>query len=123
MDPASSAPLLLSLLGPLELRVGGQPVPVPGKARRAVLALLAMADGRTVSVDALLDAVWRDELPETGAAAVQSHISRLRRTLGSASERLQRVGTGYALRLEPDELDVAVARRSAGSTSRARFSR
>ena len=30
--------------------------------------------------------------PETGAAALHSHISRLRRTLGPAADRLQRVG-------------------------------
>ena len=117
MDPGSPVSLHLSLLGPLELRVADQPVPVPGTGRRAVLALLAMADGRAVSVDALLDALWRDELPETGTAALHSHISRLRRTLGPAADRLHRVGSGagsgYALRLAPDELDVAVARRSA----------
>ena len=103
----------VGVLGPLQLTIDGAVVEVPGPGRRAVLALLALAGGRTVSVDAFIDALWPDDPPDTGAQALHSHISRLRRTLGPAAERLKRVGNGYALQLEPDEVDAFLVRRSA----------
>jgi hypothetical protein len=61
---------------------------VRGPKRRAVLALLAMADGRAVTADHLVDALWPSEPPESGRAALYSHLSRLRGHLGSAAARL-----------------------------------
>ena len=103
----------IDLLGPLRLTVDGQPVEVPGPRRQAVLALLAMAQGRVVSTDELLDAVWPDEMPDSGRRALHSHVSRLRRHLGPAGPRFERVGTGYRLGLSADELNVAQMRRMA----------
>jgi predicted ATPase/DNA-binding SARP family transcriptional activator len=106
----------------LRLAVGGVDVAVPGPKRRAVLALLAMASPSPVSVDSLILAVWPDELSGSGAAALQSHVSRLRRHLGAAASRLDNGPGGYRLRLEPDELDathaadlIGQARRTASS--------
>jgi DNA-binding SARP family transcriptional activator len=48
--PARPA-LRLDLLGPLRLVVDGQPVDLPGPKRRAVLALLALAGRRAVTVN------------------------------------------------------------------------
>jgi DNA-binding SARP family transcriptional activator len=93
--PAS--PVRIDVLGPLRLVVDGAEVEVPGPRRRAVLAMLAMAAGHTVSVDALLDAVWPDEPPDSGRLALHSHISRLRGHLGDAAAVLVREGTGYRL--------------------------
>ena len=42
----------LLLLGPVELRVGGQPVALGARQQRAVLAMLALEAGRVVSADA-----------------------------------------------------------------------
>ncbi|HKY66969.1 MAG TPA: winged helix-turn-helix domain-containing protein, partial [Acidimicrobiales bacterium] len=103
----------IDLLGPLRLTVDGQAVEVPGPRRQAVLALLAMAQGRVVSTDELLDAVWPNEMPDSGRRALHSHVSRLRRHLGPAGPRLERAGTGYRLGLSADELDVAQVRRIA----------
>ncbi|TWF75887.1 putative ATPase [Pseudonocardia hierapolitana] len=100
----------VELLGPLRLAVDGRPVEVPGPKRRAVLALLAAAEGRVVHADGLLDALWPEEPPESGRAALQSHVSRLRGHLGPAGSRLVSTGGGYRLALEEAELDVAQAR-------------
>lgn len=108
----------VDLLGPLRLAVRGEAVAVPGPRRRAVLALLALAEGRAVSVDHLLDAVWPDEVPATGRRALHAHISRLRGHLGPAAERLERHGSAYCLHLDDDGLDVAHARRLATSGRR-----
>ena len=53
----------LGLLGPLRLVIDGVPVEVRGPKRRAILALLASAEGRTVPVDHLVDALWPSEPP------------------------------------------------------------
>jgi predicted ATPase/DNA-binding SARP family transcriptional activator len=102
-------PLAVDVLGPLRLTVGGQPVDVPGLRRRAVLALLAMAAPEPVGADRLVDAIWPGDPPASGRAALQSHVSRLRRHLGRAADRLRTAGAGYRLHLEPGELDAGRA--------------
>lgn len=109
--------LRVDVLGPLRLHVDGRLVDVPGRRRRAVLALLALASGHVVTVDALIDALWPDDPPDSGSQALHSHISRLRRNLGPAAHRLRRHGAGYLLRLADDELDVTAARRLAAQVT------
>ncbi|MEU0368810.1 BTAD domain-containing putative transcriptional regulator [Streptomyces sp. NPDC006283] len=103
-------PVRVELLGPLRLSVGGTPVDVPGPKRRAVLAILALAEGRTVPVEHLLDTLWPCEVPESGRQALQNHVSRIRAHLGPAADRLETCYGGYRLSLGRDELDVARAR-------------
>ena len=100
----------VEVLGPLRMVVDGAPVDVPGPKRRAVLALLALAEGRTVTVDRLLDALWPAGVPESGRQALHTHVSRLRAHLGTAAVRLETRHDGYRLDLTADELDVARAR-------------
>ena len=109
--------LRMEVLGPLRVSVGGRVVDVTGPRRRAVLALLAVAGGRTVSDSALLEAVWPDEAPDSGRRALHSLVSRLRKDLGTASERLVRDAAGYHLDLGGRALDVADVR---GLAERAR---
>jgi predicted ATPase/DNA-binding SARP family transcriptional activator len=103
-------PVRVEVLGPLRLVVDGAPVDVPGPKRRAVLALLALAESRIVTVDHILDALWPSEVPESGRQALHTHVSRLRAHLGTAAARLQTRHDGYRLDLTADELDVAQAR-------------
>ena len=100
----------VEVLGPLRLAVDGAPVEVPGPKRRAVLALLALAEGRTVTADEVIDALWPSQPPEAARASLHSHISRLRGHLGAAASRLEAVNGGYRLRLERGELDLQRAR-------------
>src|SRR5687767_1483472 len=96
---AEEVAVRVEVLGPLRLLIDGSPVEVPGPRRRAVLALLALAAGRPVSVDELLEAVWPDEVPSSGRRALHSHVSRLRAHLGAHADRLVRVGGAYRLEL------------------------
>ncbi len=100
----------VDVLGPLRLTVDGAVVDVRGPRRRAVLALLALAHGRTVSMGEVLDALWPIDPPETARATVHSHVSRLRGHLGAASARLETSAGGYRLSLDDDALDVGRAR-------------
>ncbi len=111
MDPEPAAPeVWVGVLGPLAVRVAGAEVRVPGARRRALLATLALARGRVVGVDRLVDTLWPDDPPEDAAQALYSHVSRLRRDLGAAGGRLARRGAGYVLELTEDELDASVVR-------------
>jgi predicted ATPase len=100
----------VEVLGPLRLLVDGAPVEVPGPKRRVALALLALAGGRTVPVDHLLDALWPGGVPDSGRQALHTHVSRLRAVLGPAADRLRTLQDGYRLELAADELDLAQAR-------------
>ena len=104
------AAVRVELLGPLRLVVDGAPVEVPGPKRRAVLTLLAMAEGRPVTVDRLLDAVWPADPPGSARAALHSHVSRLRGHLGPAAPRLEGSSGSYRLALAGDAIDAAQAR-------------
>ncbi|MDQ4104120.1 MAG: winged helix-turn-helix domain-containing protein, partial [Actinomycetota bacterium] len=104
----------VDLLGPLQLVVEGVAVDVRGPKRRAALALLALAEGRAVTVDHLVDALWPSEIPESGRQALHSHVSRLRGHLGPAAARLETLAGGYRLVLGRDDLDVARARELLG---------
>jgi len=88
-------PLEVRLLGPFEVLVGGRPVDVSGGKRQGLLVLLALRCGRVVGVDALIDALWGDELPAAPRNAVQHHVARLRTALNQ--EAIVASPDGYAL--------------------------
>ena len=95
----------MSLLGPVEAVARGEPLPLGGPRRRALLAALALRANETVSRDGLVDALWGEEPPEPASNALQVAVHELRKRLGAA--RIERVGSGYRLRLAPGELDLA----------------
>ena len=87
--------LEVRLLGPFEMVVAGRPVEVPGAKRQALVACLALRAGRVVPTDTLVEALWGSELPAAPRNAVQHHVTRLRRALGTDTIRL--AADGYAL--------------------------
>jgi len=97
-------PVEFRTLGPVELVVSGQAVPLGGPKQRTLLALLLLAEGRAVSVERLIDELWGGEPPPTAQAAVQVYVSALRKLVGA---RLRRSAGGYALDVAEGELDSA----------------
>ena len=89
-------PLEIRLLGPFEVLADGRLANVRGSKRQCLLAVLALRCGRVVGVDALIDALWGDELPATPRNAVQHHVARLRAALGQ--DAIVASSDGYALR-------------------------
>jgi DNA-binding SARP family transcriptional activator len=81
--------------------------------QRAVLAVLLLAQGRVVSVDRLIDAVWGDDVPGSATASLQAYVSNLRRALrgGAApsdvASPIVRQSPGYYLDVAPEDVDVA----------------
>ena len=95
----------IRVLGPFEL-VGddGQPVDVGGHLPQALLVALALAQGRPVPADQLLDQVW----PGAGPGdrnRLQVHVSRLRKLLGR--DRILTRAGAYSLQLPAGALDAA----------------
>ncbi|MFI9272560.1 BTAD domain-containing putative transcriptional regulator [Kitasatospora sp. NPDC052896] len=60
----------------------GTPVPLGGARLRALLAALVLREGRPVPAEVLIDEVWDTEPPQDAAAALQTLVGRLRRTIG-----------------------------------------
>lgn len=109
-DDGNEVPVCVDVLGPLRLTVGDEVVEVPGPKRRALLALLAMSEGRAVPFDDLLDALWPVGMPDSARASLHSHASRLRGHLGPAARRLEGMAAGYRLRLDGHGSGTDVAR-------------
>jgi YVTN family beta-propeller protein len=99
------------LLGPLEVRLEDGPVELGPRKQRAVLAMLALEAGRTVSADRLAEGLWGDELPPSAAKMVQLYVSHLRRALDGEAVRIVTRGRGYELQLADGEIDAARAER------------
>lgn len=102
--------LRIDLLGEVRVRVGDQEVAVGPPRQRAVLAILALRAGETVSRADLVDGVWGDAPPASVEGSVHTYIHGLRRVLsGAGSDALVRAGAGYRLLLDPSAVDVAAA--------------
>jgi DNA-binding SARP family transcriptional activator len=102
---------LLSVLGPMAARHGGQDFPLGPPRRRALLALLLIRLGRVVPTELLIEELWGEEPPRQAVATLQSHVSHLRRALHPADgpdrpSVLRHRAPGYVLELDPEQIDV-----------------
>ncbi|MFI7586379.1 BTAD domain-containing putative transcriptional regulator [Spongisporangium articulatum] len=108
----TAEPVTVDVLGPLRATVGGAPADLGGPRQRAVLARLVAGGGHVVSTDRFVDDMWDGEPPPKALAALQVHVSNLRRALepGRArrapAEVLTSVPPGYALHLPADAVDA-----------------
>jgi DNA-binding SARP family transcriptional activator/class 3 adenylate cyclase len=102
--PAKGDGMEFSLLGPLEVRSAGATVHLGGPKQRALLALLLIDAGRTMSTDRLIDALWGERPPRTAQTSLQNFVSQLRKVLGP--EVLVTKPPGYLLRVDPLQVDV-----------------
>ncbi|MBT2493344.1 winged helix-turn-helix domain-containing protein [Streptomyces sp. ISL-96] len=106
------------ILGPTQaLRDDGTPVTVGGARLRALLTVLALRPGRTVTTGALTDEVWNGEPPADATGALQALVARLRRALGRAA--IDSTDGGYCLRADPEDVDLYRFERLAGEGARA----
>jgi DNA-binding SARP family transcriptional activator len=107
----------IRLLGPVEVRSGGQRLEVGPPQRAAVLAALAVDAGRPVPWATLVDRVWGDRPPTHVRSAVHANITMVRRLLAEANGTqgppvdLTRRGGGYVLGADPDQVDLHLFRR------------
>ncbi len=96
------------ILGPLQVLDGEVEVPLPSRKERELLAVLLLHAGAVVSRERLIDELWGESPPPTAGKALNVHVSRLRKTLArNGHEPIATRPPGYALRVEPEQLDAA----------------
>lgn len=120
----------IRLLGPLEIVPNSPDSSAPGREartssagppkQRALLAILALADGRTVSIERIIDAMWGETPPASALASIHAYVSNLRRLLRNDDRvAVKRVGAGYALDLPSGSVDVSEFRAAVAGARRA----
>ncbi|MGN7132089.1 BTAD domain-containing putative transcriptional regulator [Rhodococcoides corynebacterioides] len=107
---SAPAPVTISVLGPPVVTVGGQEVSAGSRRQRALLQRLVIGGSDVVPVDTLIDDLWTTP-PPRALAALQVHVSNLRRILEPHRPARGRprvlVGAspGYGLVLPEDAVD------------------
>src|SRR5512146_659331 len=71
------------VLGPLEVMDDGRPLALGGQKQRALLALLLIHAGETLSVDRIVDELWGENPPRTATRSLQNLVHNLRKVLGA----------------------------------------
>ena len=100
------------ILGPLEVRLQGSPVPLGARMERALLTILVLEAGRVVPADRLTDLLWDGEPPPKAAAALHTKVAHLRRALQpdrtprTDASVIVTAAPGYRLAREHLELDA-----------------
>ena len=87
------------VLGPLQVSVDRQPVPLGTPKQRAVLALLLINRNRTVPRDSIIDGIWDDSAHADATHNLHVYVANLRRKLEPSPSRprylLTEAGMGY----------------------------
>ena len=81
-------------------------MPLGPPKQRAVLAMLGLRPGHTVSVDELAEGLWGEHPPASAAKMVQLYVSHLRRAIDGDGAAIVTHGRGYALELAGDRVDA-----------------
>ncbi len=112
--PNDDGGLRFGILGPLEVRSAGTPVPLGGRQQRAILACLLLEGGSAVTVDRLADALWPERLPAAYLTTLQTYVFHLRELLeptrrkGAPGRVLVTVpGGGYRLDVPREAVDAS----------------
>ncbi|MET7399355.1 BTAD domain-containing putative transcriptional regulator [Dactylosporangium sp. NPDC005572] len=103
------AGLTFAVLGPVRAWRHGRELALGSPQQVAVLSALLLYEGRPVQPEVLIDVVWDGEPPRAALGTVRTYLSRLRRVLGEGAQSgaIVAAGSGYALPLRPDALDLA----------------
>ncbi|MFF2040326.1 BTAD domain-containing putative transcriptional regulator [Kitasatospora sp. NPDC058170] len=96
----------IDLLGAVTVRYDCSTAATPSAPkRRALLAALAVELDRVVPTDRLIELVWDGSPPATARAALQGHVTALRRLLDDGLVLATR-GAGYVLTGDPEQVDA-----------------
>ena len=93
----------IGLLGPFEARLDDGPVSISSAKERALLSVLALRVGSTISMTGIIEALWGEYSPRSAAKAVQNYVLHLRRRLPPGA--IETTPTGYRLLLPREAVD------------------
>ncbi|WP_373287121.1 AfsR/SARP family transcriptional regulator, partial [Wenjunlia tyrosinilytica] len=116
--PRRTADVRFSVLGPVRAQRDGHWLDTGSPQQRAVLSALVLRDGRTATLNELVDAVWGEEAPERALAALRTYAFRLRKALGS--DVLISDAGGYLVKSVPGALDLSVCQKLAVEAEKVR---
>jgi DNA-binding SARP family transcriptional activator len=113
------------VLGPLEVVARDRPVDVGTPKERSLLAMLALARGRPLAAEVLIDRLWGPSPPPAAMTTLHGYVARLRRALepgrrarAASSVLVLRPG-GYALDRGALTVDAERLEQLAGDGERA----
>ena len=111
MSQARSPELKFSLLGPLRAWQGDTELSLGTPQQQAVLAMLVLAAGRPVTLEAMIDGLWEGDPPPGAAGTARTYVYRLRRLLGHSRPHRQAgpirsARAGYVMPAEARVLDL-----------------
>ncbi|MGW0807801.1 AfsR/SARP family transcriptional regulator [Nonomuraea sp. NPDC002799] len=116
--------LNLGVLGPLQVRCSDGILRIAGNKPRLLLATLLLEANQTVGSDTLIEVLWPRNPPSSALANLRTYVSSLRGVLASAGAGIAAHPSGYAVEVDPAQLDVllfeelvAGARDGAGEAS------
>ncbi|SDD68967.1 DNA-binding transcriptional activator of the SARP family [Glycomyces harbinensis] len=118
MPELSGPRLSIGVLGPLEVRLDGEPLGPLSSRLRSVVAALAMSAGTTVSTERLAAIVWDERLPDNARRTLQTYVSRLRTYIG-VEDRLVTAPSGVRLEVDAEDVDALRFERLLDRASRA----
>jgi DNA-binding SARP family transcriptional activator len=93
----------IRILGPLEVERNGRRIAL-GPKQQALLAVLVLEQGRVVSADRILEALYTGRPPQNALKTLHVHGSRLRKALGDGT--LETTPAGYRLSTDGVEVDA-----------------
>jgi DNA-binding SARP family transcriptional activator len=96
--------LEIGVLGPVQLTAGSRQPPLPSAIQRGLIASLALAEGRVLSYQRLIYAIWQEEPSTRRAHNLHFHVSKLRGQLreiepGRPGSRIITQPSGYRIDL------------------------
>ena len=126
-ESGMSSDLKFAVLGPVRAWRGNAELGVGAPQQQAVLAMLLLANGRQVALDAVISGLWDDDPPLAATGTVRTYVSRLRHRLGSAGRGgatgvIESAGDGYVLPAPAGALDLDVFTRLTKDAQRERGS-
>lgn len=110
VEPASDGGIEFCVLGSVEMRAGGRPLPLRGVKVRELLSLMLLHRGRVVPVERLADELWDGAPPAASTAALRVYVSRLRKLLAAVGHESMLVTHPAAYRLDVPDSDLDLAR-------------
>ncbi len=97
------------VLGPLRVVDDGVDVRLTALRHRALVATLLLRRGLPVSAGTAIEGIWGENAPASAPSVLRLYVSQVRTLLPPG--RLTRTQAGYALVVEPGELDLDVFER------------
>src|SRR5439155_3213637 len=94
----------------------GRVLTMPRRQERCLLGILLLEAGRAIPLERLRELLWEDAVPRQPHQAIRTYVARIRALLVSAGAQEHGVSLtahrgGYALKVDPDAVDVHRFRR------------